>query len=268
MSFLLGSLISGAAGIFGASKAAKAQTEAAQKQVDLSREIYNDQKGLFEPFREGGENAFNALLYEMGLGAAPTMGGPAVESYTQTVQGDTPGDWVPDEFRIGAMNYRPGQGAPTSREVTRYRVGDRTFGNEADARAYAGTQGTPYGGYTKTPGYDFRLQEGINALDASAASRGGLFSGAAGKALTQYGQDYATNEYGNYLARLSSLAGSGQAAAGNSANAGANFASNANNAFANMGNAQAAGWIGGTNAVQGALNNYLGYQQMNKLLAG
>lgn len=58
------------------------------------------------------------------------------------------------------------------------------------------------GDYTKTPGYDFRMQEGQKALEQSAAAKGTLFSGATGKALTRYGQDYGTYEYDNYLNRL------------------------------------------------------------------
>ena len=56
--------------------------------------------------------------------------------------------------------------------------------------------------YQQTPGYDFRMQEGARRIEQSAAARGGLFSGQTGKALTQYGQDYGTQEYDNYLSRL------------------------------------------------------------------
>src|SRR5712692_2716617 len=47
------------------------------------------------------------------------------------------------------------------------------------------------------PGFQFRLQQGEQALERSAAARGNLLSGGTAKALTQYGQDYASNEYGN-----------------------------------------------------------------------
>src|SRR5512137_1325257 len=43
--------------------------------------------------------------------------------------------------------------------------------------------------FQQDPGYAFRLSEGQKALDRSAAARGGLISGATGKALTRYGQD-------------------------------------------------------------------------------
>ena len=50
---------------------------------------------------------------------------------------------------------------------------------------------------TQDPGYQFRLSEGLKALERSAAARGGLMSGATGKALTRYGQEAASQEYSN-----------------------------------------------------------------------
>ncbi len=56
--------------------------------------------------------------------------------------------------------------------------------------------------YQQSPGYDFRMQQGIKAIQNSAAANGTLNSGATLKALTQYGQDYGTNDYQNYLGNL------------------------------------------------------------------
>lgn len=52
------------------------------------------------------------------------------------------------------------------------------------------------------PGYAFRLSEGMKALERSAAARGGLLSGGAGKAFQRYGQDLASLEYGNAFDRF------------------------------------------------------------------
>lgn len=64
----------------------------------------------------------------------------------------------------------------------------------------------------QSPGYQFRLAQGLQALDRSAAARGGLYSGATLKALSRYNQDYAANEYGAQWNRLANLAGIGQQA--------------------------------------------------------
>ena len=43
------------------------------------------------------------------------------------------------------------------------------------------------GDYTKSPGYEFRLGEGVKTLERGAAARGNLLSGAQSKALVEYG---------------------------------------------------------------------------------
>lgn len=65
---------------------------------------------------------------------------------------------------------------------------------------------------TQTPAYQFPLQEGINALDRTAASKGMLLSGAQQKGINQYGQNFAlSNALGpamaNYQAYLKNIAG-------------------------------------------------------------
>jgi hypothetical protein len=51
------------------------------------------------------------------------------------------------------------------------------------------------------PGYAFRMKEGLKAVDAQAAARGGLISGAALKASQRFGQDMASQEYQNAFNR-------------------------------------------------------------------
>lgn len=130
--------------------------------------------------------------------------------------------------------------------------------------------------FQKDPGYDFRMQQGQQALDRSAAARGGAGGGAAMKAMARYGQDYASNEYQNAynrfntdrdsrLNRLSSLAGVGQTATaqlGNNSAAmtgqlgslGSAYAGNMGNNLMGAANAQGAAGIAGANAWGGALS--------------
>jgi hypothetical protein len=44
------------------------------------------------------------------------------------------------------------------------------------------------------PGFQFRLQQGQQALERSAAAKGGLLTGGTAQAEQQFGQDYASNE--------------------------------------------------------------------------
>jgi len=152
-----------------------------------------------------------------------------------------------------------------------------------------GTTGADYGKYAKDftsadflagqdPGYAFRLSEGQKALERSAAARGGLLSGGAGKALASYGQQMGSQEYqnaynryqtnrSNQLAPLFSLTGSGQAAAANQAAAAGNYATGAANNLTSAGAANAAGTVGTANALTGGLNSYLNYSGQQDLLA-
>lgn len=155
------------------------------------------------------------------------------------------------------------------------------------------------------PGYQARLQLGQQALENSAASRGGALSTGAEKNLNSFAQDYASNEYGNVynralqnyqtnfntfqsnatntFNRYASLAGLGQQAANtltSSGQAAANNVGNINltagqqigNNINNAGAARASGYIGGANAITGSINSGVGnltqYLTLQQLLNG
>ena len=135
-------------------------------------------------------------------------------------------------------------------------------------------------GMYNDPGYAFRLSEGQKMLDRQAAARGGLISGGALKAAARYGQDYASNEYTNALNRylaernaqlgpLQSLAGVGQSATNYVSNAAQNMGQAQAQGAQAIGNAQASGYIGGSNVLNQALQGYGNYylqNQRNQLL--
>ncbi len=126
------------------------------------------------------------------------------------------------------------------------------------------------------PGYAFRQAEGMKGMTNSAAARGGLLSGAALKAASQYNQDFASNEFGNasnrfvtnqtnQFNRLASLANVGQVAAnqngnnamqlgGSVANGMMNTAGMVGNNLLGAGNARASGYLAQGNALVGGLN--------------
>ena len=126
------------------------------------------------------------------------------------------------------------------------------------------------------PGYQFRQQQGQQALERSAAARGGLLNGGTLKALTRYGQDTASAEYGNAynrfnndqstrFNRLSALAGIGQTASRDVAQMGMSTAGAvAGNQLA-AGNARAAGAVGAGNALAGGINQGVSMYYLNQL---
>jgi hypothetical protein len=140
---------------------------------------------------------------------------------------------------------------------------------------YAGDFGTS--DFTADPGYAFRLSEGLKGLNAQAAARGGMISGAALKAAENYGQQAGSQEYQNafnryqtnrtnQLAPLQSLMGSGQASAAGQAAAAGNYGTAAAQNLANAGQAQASGYVGATNAINQGLTQGISQYQTNSLL--
>lgn len=158
-------------------------------------------------------------------------------------------------------------------------------------------------GANADPSYTFRFNEGVKALQNSAAARGGLISGNTMKGLQEFGQQAASQEYqnafnryqterGSRLNRLQSLAGVGQSAVQQAGQAGQNYANATGQAGQNYANstgnamigganalaggtrdaasANASGYVGGANAlnnaISGAVNAYSNNQWMNALM--
>jgi len=116
------------------------------------------------------------------------------------------------------------------------------------------------------PSYQFRLGEGMKALERTAAARGGLISGGALKAAQRYGQDFASQEFGNAYNRLAGLAGVGQTATGAQSNAAGQFGVNAGNMMTSGAAARASGYVGGANALTNGLGQYMNYTQNQNLM--
>jgi hypothetical protein len=124
--------------------------------------------------------------------------------------------------------------------------------------------------FQQDPGYAFRMQQGQQALERSAAARGGLNSGATMMALQDYGQQMGSQEYQNAFnrfnvnrdyntQRLSGLAGIGQNAVSNTVNAGQNYAGQVANNQLGVGNAVAGNVIGNQNRLAGLLGQGIGF---------
>lgn len=101
-----------------------------------------------------------------------------------------------------------------------------------------------------SPGYQFRLQQGQKGLEASSAARGGMGSGKALTAATQYGQEYASGEYGN---RLNQLAG-GQTQARQDLQSGMNYAGEIGSAGLVGSQMRQSGLLGAGQAASNILN--------------
>lgn len=105
---------------------------------------------------------------------------------------------------------------------------------------------------TDTPGYQFRLDESMRALEAGAFARGGGMSGGFARSALRYAQDYASSEYDKIYQQLSTLAGRSTAVSGG--NVALNFGGNAASIAQDTGAARASGYVAQSNAWQNALD--------------
>lgn len=130
------------------------------------------------------------------------------------------------QFDIGQKNLSP------------YIDAGKTYGLDPLGRAMGnGTLTRAFGmqDFRTDPGYQWRLQQGLDGIQSQAAARGSLMSGSTLKALMDYNQNAASAEYNNaynrfndnqqnQFNRLYTLAQLGQNSAAGAANNGAQFA--------------------------------------------
>jgi hypothetical protein len=125
--------------------------------------------------------------------------------------------------------------------------------------------------FRNSPDYQFALKGGSEALDNSAAAKGGVLGGNQIRAQTEYGQGLATSNLQSYFSRLAGLSQQGLTAggylgsigtgAGNSVGASAN---NVGNSIMAGGTAEASGILGGVKGFQSGLNSLSLFNQMSK----
>jgi hypothetical protein len=275
----LGSIVGGLIGSSGAKSAAKTQAAAADRATELQRQMYGQTRADLAPWRDSGVQALNRMNALLGLApvsaggsaAAPgTAGAPQMRDYNAlrasmlpqfTSYGGAGG--MPNYYDSTGGDPRGGGGAVDEQAlkaaIEAEMAKDQTAYNQWSGQqqaAGAGQQqpGNALAAFQADPGYQFRLGEGNKAIERAAASRGGMYSGATLKALQRFGQDHASNEFGNVFARNATVAGFGPAANNATTYAGQNFANQAGANAIGAGNAGAASRIAQGNIWGNALN--------------
>jgi hypothetical protein len=250
---ILPAVIGGAASIFGSSNAASAQKDAAAQSAALQQQMFDKQVELQAPFRAGGLTAQNRLLTLLGLSPDAATYGTANPNYGMTDA--AAGVNTTDQYTLP-------QGLNVNAASPDYGRYARDFGMQD---------------FTADPGYAFRLNEGMKALNSQAAARGGLISGAALKAATNYGQQAGSQEYQNAYNRyqtnrnaqlnpLQSLMGAGQSGANQLTSAAGTLGQGLGQAAVAGGNAQAGGYINSANAINNALSQGMSSYNQNRYL--
>ena len=116
------------------------------------------------------------------------------------------------------------------------------------------------------PGYQFALKQGLLGTQNALGARGLGLSGAALKGGAQFAAGLADQTYGNQFNRLLQAAQLGENAAAQSGNFGTQTAGNIGQNMIGAGNAQAAGIMGGANAIAGMAGGVGNMFMMNSLM--
>lgn len=143
---------------------------------------------------------------------------------------------------------------------------------DANGNTVKGSGKADFSSFTTSPDYTFNQQQGQDAINRSAAAKGGLLSGAAVKAGQTFASGLASNQFNSYVGNLEGLAGAGQAATNATTAAGTNMANANSNALLSAGNARASAYndMGQTigNTGNSLASNYTLYKYLNPATSG
>ena len=257
---IIGTIASGAMQADAAGNAANAQSKASAAELAQYRAMFDISIGLNEPFRQGGLWALEQLIgtekkegrweYSDGSPVPPELIPPSVTASQKERE---------IYFKRAEKHRSLGFSTDQPRWV------EPTQASEGMLGAGGGAPKLDFDSFKDSPWYTLQRDEGIRALESSAAGSGMLQSGNTGKALMNYGSDYAygkaldvhnteTSDWINtQLNPLLSILGTGQVSSGQMANnamqAGAGMGANARYA----GEAAASGYLGQASAWQNAM---------------
>lgn len=287
--------------------AASSAAGAADRANALSDAQFQQTRTDMAPWRDAGGSAIGQLSYLLGLPGYEPKPAPTGQLRTLGQTGaalPAPGQWSPSgpvSFEdIGgrrmpalamqkSMDEQPGGTGATYDSATGQNGSNPWDGATITSAGIApntyNTQLGDFGSLSRDfsmadfqadPGYDFRMKEGQKALERSAAAGGRFLGGGTLKALTRYGQDMGSQEYGRAFDRfnlnrntrfnqLAAVAGIGQTANGQLAQLGQqNALTQGNNLMGAAtvgGNAAMAGAAGWSSALNNGVNNWLTYKE-------
>lgn len=233
-----------------AKDAANTQAQAAGDANRLQLQMFNQARADNEPFRQNALTAQNEYMALLGL--APQQAAQGQPQVSGTQQANSQGPYTQGVYANNPLDRRIGNPKLAAMDPLREMLPNAPTPLLSMTQAQP-TQQTPaltpqqsqqaaFDRFRNTPGYQFGLQTGFDQVQASAAARGSLMSGATLKALQRFGNDYADQQgYTPYMNRLASLAGMGQTINSQNAQLGMNYANQAGNNLLNAATARASG---------------------------
>lgn len=202
---------------------------------------------IIQGIGEAGGGLANAII---GGKAAVTAGNEqqaGIQNAMNTVQG---------VYQQNAPNYQP------------FIQNGTAAANQATQMAQNGFTQTQF---QQSPAYAFNMQQGLQAISNAQSVRGGALSGGAMKAMNNYGQQQASNEfqnaygrYANNINQLNQIGNQGLQATSGLASLGANYAAQMGNLQTGMGNSQASETLGKAGSFASMWGPYGQQAQLNQ----
>ena len=232
-----GSLVASSNSSNAATSAADESAQAQQSAAELQQQIYAENAANLAPFKNTGIAANYNLANLFGINTDGTISGDGGVG-----QANVAGGALTQLMALSGLNSQ----------------------GQASSQAIPGALQQ----FANSPTYQFAQQQGLAALNASAAARGTAQSGAQAMATQQYGQGLATQQLGTYTTNLqnlysglvsgmSNLANQGQNAAATTGQQGIASAGQIGQSVTGAGNALAAGTLGSAAATNTGISNSL-----------
>ena len=252
-----GAIGSAAIGSSAAGKAADASTQAANTAAAEQRAAREQAYTTLSPYVQAGIPATQQINALLGIGQ-DTPATPGTQDWTGylTAYPDVANDYAatvskwlfPTPESYAAWHYQ-NYGQNEGRTVP---MTAGTPGVSAADKA-----GQAFDLFRKSTGYDFRFNQGMNALNSGYAGAGTIKSGAAIKGAVDYGQGMAQQEFGNYLNALGNQQNVGLSAGSALAGVGQNMANSLGAIYQQNGENQANAALAKGQAMTAPLNGLI-----------
>lgn len=225
----------------GSRAAARATTAAADRSAAVVEQNYNRSAAALQPWQTSGLRANSQINALLGLGGTPDIPAtPATPGYGGGLGGFGSG--------VGGATVGLPPGSPAYGWFGNGR-GSVPGGGPGSGYNIPATPGTPaipgqtsqaaasaaFDQFRGSTGYQFRLGEGNRGVNSAYAGAGTIKSGDAMRGIAEFNQNFASNEFGNYMGALGSQQAQGLTAAQAQAGVGGNAANSLASIYQNQG---------------------------------
>ena len=224
-----------------AKSAAKTQAKAAESSAELQMQMFQQIQANLKPYMQ------------IGTGAMPMIAGlTGTQSPQQQQLNDLQAQY--SAMPPAQQNSQPGQDLQGQISQLTSQI-QASGGNPLGAQPF-----NPQEFLAKTPGYQFTLNQGLQAVQNAGTAQG--LSGATIKGAANYAEGLASTTYENRLNDYFRLLETGQSAAGALGVVGTTTGANVGATMTSGAAATAAGTVGAANAITGGISNLGGLAYM------